>query len=110
MQRIVAASAIIGSFATTLGQRPYFDTKIRRHAAALTSQIRANCCERSLMALSGHHNRRRRCPLSGVKRKWFMKAEMSAFDPKRTCLGSPPLLAHFRGFLRSIDESLHRME
>ena len=28
---------------------------------------------------------RRTCPLLGVKRTWLFAAQMSAYDPKRTC-------------------------
>jgi hypothetical protein len=49
-----------------------------------------NSCDRllhrvmSLLAQSGHHDRRYLCPLSGVRRTSPEHALMSAFDPKRT--------------------------
>src|SRR5262249_24513861 len=42
------------------------------------------CCQRPLLALSGHGDRVQRCPLLGVKRTLLAGAPMSAFDPKRT--------------------------
>jgi len=37
-----------------------------------------------LLALSGHLDRLRKCPLLGVKRTFLTCSLMSAFDPKRT--------------------------
>src|SRR5262245_50371262 len=39
------------------------------------------------MAHSGHGELRNRCRYWGVKRTWVGALHMSAYDPKRTCLG-----------------------
>ncbi len=41
-----------------------------------------------LLALSRHRRRLGKCPLSGVKRTSVVRAQMSAFDPKRTSVQS----------------------
>jgi hypothetical protein len=37
-----------------------------------------------VLALSGHFNHRRECPLSGAKRKCACALQMSVSDPKQT--------------------------
>jgi putative ABC transport system substrate-binding protein len=58
-------------------------------------------CMSPVLALSGHHDRAERCPLSGGKRTFGSASAMSANDPKRTsgnvpitafCTSSPALL------------------
>ena len=41
-----------------------------------------------LLAQSGHELVHRTCPLSGVERTSLFALHMSAYDPKRTCVGA----------------------
>src|SRR5262245_30375220 len=63
-----------------------------------------------LLALSGHRLVHCKCPLSGVKRTWRLRCEMSAYDPKRTSVTPLLLQINLLGFQRtSVVLDLRRM-
>jgi len=73
-----------------------------------------NSCDRllhrvmSLLAQSGHHDRRYLCPLSGVRRTSPEHALMSAFDPKRT--SARPSAANFNRYDAAVCAATRRRE